>query len=79
MEDRKYNEWRNTAPSVKLFILDSRVFFFFAAFMLHMRMYTFVILIVVIAFAAILEFQKINLLNATKRFRLMLSGRTKKR
>jgi len=79
MQDRKYNEWRNTAPAVKLFILDSRVFFFFVAFMLHMRMYTFVILIIAISFAAILELQKINLTNASKRFRLMLSGRTKKR
>jgi len=79
MTQRSYNEWRNTAPSVKLFIFDSRISFFIALFMLHMRTYTFVILLIVISFAAVLEFQKINLANAAKRFRLMLSGRTKKR
>lgn len=79
MAGRNYNEWRNTAPSVKLFMLDSRVAFFFALFMLHMRFYTFIVLIIVICFATILEFQKISLTNAMKRFRLILGGRTKKR
>lgn len=74
----KGNIWFHSAKTVKFFIVDYRVSFFFLAFMLHMRFKTFALLLLVFMIFYILEAQKINVVDAFKKIRFALGGKTRK-
>lgn len=75
----KYNSWFHTAKPVKFAMVDYRVSFFIILWMVHMRFYTFILLILIFMICYILELNKLSLVNAAKRFRVMLAGKTRKR
>lgn len=71
------NGWFHSAKPVKFFFVDYRVSLFFVLFMLHMRMTTFFLLLFVFVFFYILEVQKINIVDAFKKLRFMMNGKTR--
>ncbi len=72
------NIWFHSAKPVKFFIVDYRVSLFFVLFMLRMRFETFALLLVVFMIFCILEAQKINVVDAFKKIRFALGGKTRK-
>lgn len=76
---KEYNKWFHTSKPVKFIMVDYKVSFFLLLFMLHMRLYTFLILVVIFCICYILELNKLSLVNAVKRLRLILGGSIRKR
>lgn len=74
----KSNFWFHSAKPVKFFLVDYRVSIFFALFLLHMRFETFALLFVIIVIFYILEAQKINIVDAFKKLRFMMGGKTRR-
>lgn len=72
------NFWFHSAKPVKFFIVDYRVSLFLVLFLLHMRMETFLLMIGVFIFFYILEANKINVVDAFKKLRFMLGGKTRR-
>lgn len=79
MSDKKYNYWFHSAKPVKFFIVDYRVSIFLVIFLLHMRFYTFILLILIFVVLLILEMNKLSVVNAFKRLRTILAGKVRKR
>lgn len=74
-----YNFWFHSAKPVKFIFIDYRASIFVIIFFLHMRMYTFFLLIFIFMVLWILEMYKLSLVNALKRLRTFLAGKTIKR
>lgn len=74
-----YNFWFHSAKPVKFIFIDYRASIFVIIFFLHMRMYTFFLLIFIFMVLWILEMYKLSLVNAFKRLRTFLAGNTIKR
>lgn len=74
-----YNFWFHSAKPVKFIFIDYRASIFVIIFFLHMRMYTFFLLIFIFMVLWILEMYKLSLVNAFKRLRTILAGNTIKR
>lgn len=72
------NFWFHSAKPVKFFIVDYRVSLFLVLFLLHMRMETFLLMIGVFIFFYILEANKINVVDAFKKLRFVLGGKTRR-
>jgi hypothetical protein len=79
MSDSKYNYWFHSAKPVKFFIVDYRASIFVIIFLLHMRFYTFILLISIFVLLFILEMYKLSIVNACKRLRTILAGKVRKR
>lgn len=76
---KKYNAWFHTSKPIKFIMVDYRVSFFVLLFMVHMRFYTFILLILIFVFCYILELKKLSIVNAAKRLRVILAGKVRKR
>ena len=71
------NYWFHSAKPIKIFIVDYRLTIFLLFFLVHMRLWTFMLLIVMVVFFAILESFNLDLNNAFKKLRCSISGRHK--
>ena len=72
------NNWFHSAKPVKFFIVDYRVSLFFILYLVRMRFETFALLLFVFMIFYILEVQKINIVNAFKKLRFMIGGKTRR-
>jgi len=79
MANSKYNYWFHSAKPIKFLFIDYRASLFVIIFLLHMRFYTFVLLIFIFVVLWILEMYKLSVKNAFKRLRIMLAGKVRKR
>lgn len=68
------NHWRNSARPVRFFGIDARAGVFLFLFMLHVRMWTFVTLILVCIFFTILERFGLTFTTSLRRIRLFFIG-----
>jgi hypothetical protein len=75
----EYNFWFHSAKPVKFIMVDYRAAIFVIIFFLHMRLYTFFLLIFIFVILCILEMYKLSLINALKRLRSFLAGKVIKR
>lgn len=73
----KSNFWFHSAKPVKFFFVDYRVSLAFVLMMVHMRFWTFALLLFVFMIFYILEVQKINVVDAIKKLRFMMGGKTR--
>lgn len=69
-----YNHWRNTARPVRFFNIDYRAGIFLFIFLMHIRMWTFILLIVVFVVLFLLEKRGLTLPLATRRLRVWFLG-----
>ena len=67
--------WRNTMKPVRFFMLDARVAIFFMIFILHMRLWTFALFVIVSLFFYYLEKRGLGFTAALKTFRTWVLGR----
>lgn len=79
MSESKFNYWFNSAKTVKFLVVDYRASLFLVVFLLHMRFYTFVLLIFIFVVLWILDMNKLSVNNACKRLRVILAGKVRKR
>jgi hypothetical protein len=79
MAENKFNYWFNSAKPVRFIVVDYRASLFLIVFLLHMRFYTFILLIFIFVFLWILEMNKLSVNNACKRLRVILAGKVRKR
>lgn len=75
----EYNFWFHSAKPVKFIMVDYRASIFVIIFFLHMRLYTFFLLIFIFVILCILEMYKLSLINALKRLRSFIAGKVVKR
>lgn len=75
----EYNFWFHSAKPVKFIMVDYRAAIFVIIFFLHMRLYTFFLLIFIFVILCILEMHKLSLINALKRLRSFIAGKVIKR
>jgi len=75
----EYNFWFHSAKPVKFIMVDYRAAIFVIIFFLHMRLYTFFLLIFIFVILCILEMYKLSLINALKRLRSFIAGKVIKR
>jgi intracellular multiplication protein IcmT len=66
--------WRNTFKNPRFFFVDARVSFFLLAFMLHIRLWTLVLLIVTFVTFYLVERRGYAFQSALRAVRLQLSG-----
>ncbi len=79
MAGSNYNYWFHSAKPVKFIMVDYRASLFLVLFLLHMRFYTFILLISIFVVLLILEMNKLSVVNALKRLRTILAGKVRKR
>jgi intracellular multiplication protein IcmT len=70
-----FNHWRNTARPVRFFNIDYRAGIFVFLFMMHVRLWTFCILIIVIAVLWFLERRGLSMPLAMRRLRIWFYGK----
>jgi intracellular multiplication protein IcmT len=70
-----YNHWRNTARPVRFFNIDYRAGIFVFIFLMHIRWYTFALLITVFVGLLILERRGLTLPVAMRRLRVWFLGK----
>lgn len=78
MSRTQNNYWRDTALAPKLWIIDYKCAFLVIIFLLHIKLYTFVILVACLIFFGILEKYNLDILNFVKLIRFKLAGRIRK-
>ncbi len=66
--------WRDSARSARFFIVDARATFPLLIFLLHIRMWSFILALVVISFFAVLEHYGFTLSVFLRWLRSMLAG-----
>jgi intracellular multiplication protein IcmT len=66
--------WRNTFKAPRFFMLDARVSFFLLGFLLHMRLWTFVLLIVIAIVFHWVERFGYDFMSAIRALRLKIVG-----
>lgn len=69
-----YNHWRNTARPVRFFTLDYRAGIFLFIFLMHIRLYTFVSILLICIVLIILERRGLTLPLAMRRLRVWFIG-----
>lgn len=69
-----YNHWRNTARPVKFFNVDYRAGILVFIFMMHIRLWTFILLLVGVFILWFLERRGLNMPLAMRRLRLWFIG-----
>lgn len=69
-----YNHWRNTARPVRFFNIDYRAGIFVFIFMMHIRLYTFITLLLLSILLLILERRGLTLPLAMRRLRIWFIG-----
>lgn len=69
-----YNHWRNTARPVRFFTVDYRAGVFVFIFMMHMRLWTLGLLVLVVIFLWFLERRGLTMPLAMRRLRLWAIG-----
>ena len=69
-----YNHWRNTARPVRFFNVDYRAGIFLFIFLLHIRLWTFILMLLVFAVLLFLEKRGLTLPLAMRRLRLWFLG-----
>jgi intracellular multiplication protein IcmT len=69
-----YNHWRNTARPVRFFNVDYRAGIFLFIFMMHVRLWTFCILLLVLFVLFLLERRGLSFTLALRRLRLWFIG-----
>ncbi len=74
----KTNLWFHSAKPVKFFIVDYRVSIFFLLFILRIRYEMFLLLLFVFGFFYVLEMKQINIVDAFKKVRFMIGGKTRR-
>lgn len=71
------SHWRNTQKPARFFALDARAFFAILLFLLHARLWTFILAIVVMFGFWILERQGLTFESALRAFRSWILGRNR--
>lgn len=66
--------WRETQRPARLLIFDARLVIFIGIFILHIRLWTLVMLVVAIALFWFLERKGLSMPNAIRRFRTLIVG-----
>ena len=69
-----YNHWRNTARPVRFFSVDYRAGAFLFLFLMHIRLWTFLLLVGVLVILYILDRRGLTLPLAMRRLRLWFIG-----
>jgi intracellular multiplication protein IcmT len=69
-----YNHWRNTARPVRFFNVDYRAGIFLFIFLMHIRLWTFVMVLVVFMVLLLLERRGLTLPLAMRRLRVWYLG-----
>lgn len=69
-----YNHWRNTARPVRFFAVDYRAGIFVFIFMMHIRLWTFLMLIGVVGVLWFLEKRGLTMPLAMRRLRIWFIG-----
>ncbi|MDB5478714.1 MAG: putative acetyltransferase [Alphaproteobacteria bacterium] len=69
-----YNHWRNTARPVRFFTVDYRAGIFVAIFLLHIRLWTFILLLAAMIILFLLERRGLTLPLAMRRIRVWFIG-----
>ncbi len=68
------NHWRNTARAVRFFNVDARAAGFLLLFLIHIRLWTFILAILSVVFFAILERFGLTVPLAMRRVRVWFIG-----
>jgi intracellular multiplication protein IcmT len=66
--------WRNTMKTVRFFMFDARAGFFVALLLVHARLWTLLLLLIVFAFFSILERRGLSFPSAIRAIRLWITG-----
>lgn len=69
-----YTHWRNTARPARFFAIDARACLVVLLFLVHVRLWTFILMIVVLAALGVLERYGMTLPVALRRLRLFFIG-----
>ena len=77
MAFNSYNHWRNTARPVRFFNIDYRAGIFLFIFMMHIRLWTFLLLIGVVVVLYVLERRGLSFTLALRRFRIWCIGNSR--
>lgn len=75
MSNEDYNFWFHTAKPIRFFVVDYKVTIFVVFFFLHMRFWTFSLLIAFFVFFYILELKNLDVVSSLKLVRSKLAGR----
>ena len=73
--DDNLNFWFHSAKPIKIFIVDYRLTIFLIFFLLHMRTWTFMVLVSMVIIFAVLESFNLDIENAFKKLRCSLAGK----
>ena len=71
------NHWRNTQRPARFFSMDARSISFLLVFLVHARIWTFVLAVVVMAIFAFLERRGLTFESALRSFRCNLLGKVR--
>lgn len=74
MAFNSYNHWRNTARPVRFFTIDYRAGIFLFIFLMHIRLWTFLMMIGVMLVLFILERRGLTFTLALRRLRVWFIG-----
>lgn len=74
-EERESNYWRDTALTPKLYMIDYKCALLVIVFLIHIKLFTFIILVASLIFFGILEKYNLDMLNFFKLIRFKLAGR----
>lgn len=72
-ESRNWH-WRNTMKTVRFFNIDARASFFFALVLVHARVWTFVLMVGIMAFFWLLERKGLSFSSSLRAMRFWLVG-----
>ena len=70
----KPNRWRDTQRPARFFIFDPWLVVFVGLFLLHIKLWTFLLLLILAVFNLILEFRGIQTRNLHRHLKTFLSG-----
>ena len=74
MAFNSYNHWRNTARPVRFFTIDYRAGVFLFIFMMHIRLWTFLMMLTVMLILFLLERRGLTFTLAMRRMRVWFIG-----
>ena len=77
MAFNSYNHWRNTARPVRFFTIDYRAGIFLFIFLMHIRLWTFLMLLTVCIILFILERRGLSFNVAMRRLRVWFIGKSR--
>ena len=74
-----YVHWRETARNPRFFFMDAKVSLFILLFLMHMRLWTLILVVCVMAIFTALDYYKYPLPVAWRIFKSFLAGSYKRR